>query len=144
MFQVVLDGIPGARYVKIEDMAFAGKRHAYVAMTTDRKHVLVVDGKEQSASFDGIDHLRGNDEGHIAFVGRRGSSWSFVVDGVEGRAHQHPGEQIAGMLALSPTKARVAYAVTTIATRAERSCIIFTRTARSFSRRQDSRGSPQP
>ena len=111
MFQVVLDGTPGARYGRIEDMIFAGKRHAYVAMTTDRKYVLVLDGKEQSPSFDGIQHLQGNDEGHVAFVGRRGSSWSVVVDGVEGKAHQHPGEQIAGMIALSPTKARVAYAV---------------------------------
>jgi hypothetical protein len=110
MLQVVLDGTPGPRYARILDMLFAGKRHAYVAMTPDQKYVLVVDGKTQGAPFDGIEHLRGNDEGHIAFVGRRESSWSVVVDGVEGTAHEQPGEQCA-ILALSPTKARVAYAV---------------------------------
>lgn len=107
--QVVVDGTPGPRYARILDMVFAGKRHAYVALRTDRKHVLVIDGVE-GPPFDGIEHLRGNDEGHIAFVGRRASSWSVVVDGVEGTAHEQPGEQCA-ILALSPRKARVAYAV---------------------------------
>ena len=108
--QVVLDGEPGPRYARIDGMIFAGTRHAYVGTREDRKSVLVVDGKEHGASFDGIQQLQGNDEGHIAFIGRRGSSWSVVVDGKEGQAHQHPGEHPSNF-SLSPTKARVAYGV---------------------------------
>ena len=112
IFQAVLDGTAGPRYTAISKMIFAGNRHAYAAMTTDRKAVLVVDGKEQAARFDAIENLEGNREGHVAFIGRKGMSWSVVVDGVEGKLHEAPGEQFDGMhCVLSPAKARIAYAV---------------------------------
>jgi hypothetical protein len=111
-FQVVLDGTPGPRYSAILDMIFAGPRHAYVAMRQDRKHVLVVDGKEQPLVFSAINGLRGNREGHIAFVGSRDNANSVVVDGVEGKAHQRPQEELdPRYLTLAPAGNRAAYVV---------------------------------
>jgi hypothetical protein len=111
-FQVVVDGTPGPLYPGILEMIFAGPRHAYVAMRQDRKQVLVVDGKEQPYTFDGVSTLRGNREGHIAFLGSRSSAYSVVVDGVEGKAHQHPQENIdPTSLTLAPAGIRVAYVV---------------------------------
>jgi Tol biopolymer transport system component len=108
--QVVLDGTARAAYSAIPEMMFAGNRHAYVGMKAARKYVLVLDGKEQSGTFDGIQHLRGNDAGHIAFVGRRGDTWTVVVNGVAGITHQQPSQNLNNLV-LAPTKARVAYPV---------------------------------
>jgi len=107
--QVVLDGQSGPKFAAVQDILFAGNRLAYVATRHDRKAVVVLDGKEMPA-YDRVGHLRGNEEGHVAFVGTNGQNWTVVVDGANVGAHQRPAEEHDNRtLVLSPVGARVAY-----------------------------------
>jgi hypothetical protein len=109
--RVVLDGLPGPEYYQIGDMLFAGERLVYIARTKEGKYVAVVDQKPMTgAPFDAINFLMASDDGHFAFVGNRGNSWTVVLDGVEGKTHQRPDEQFDGRtIVISPRKGRVAY-----------------------------------
>lgn len=110
--RVVLDGVAGPEYPEIGDMLFAGHHLLYVARTKEGKYVAVVDQKPSAgAPYDAINFPMGSEDGHFAFVGSRGASWTVVLDGAEGKVHENPKEQFDGQtIALSPTKGRVAYA----------------------------------
>lgn len=111
--QVVTDGVAGPTYAGVLQVIFAGGRLAYAAQKAPaRKLVVVIDGKE-GPEFDSVSPLLGNREGHVAYVGVRGMTWTVVLDGAELRTHQRPAEEFNPMaFVLSPSKARVAYAAT--------------------------------
>jgi hypothetical protein len=117
--QVVLDGVPGPRFERIDtrggsSIVSAGGRMAYVGVRNQKSHHIVIDGKEGPA-YDSIMGLRGNKDGHVAFIASRGSSWFQVVDGVEGKVHQGPAEEVhvttTEHLLLAPAGKSVAYIV---------------------------------
>ncbi len=109
--RVVLDGVLGPEYDSIGDMLFARQQLVYAGYTKEHKWAAVIDGKPMPGTpFDSINFLTASDDGHFAFVGMRGNSWTVVLDGVEGKTHQRPAEQFDGRtIVLSPVKGRVAY-----------------------------------
>jgi hypothetical protein len=110
----VIDGMPGPRFAQIDltQFAFAGSQLSYVARKQDARWYGIT-GSRESGPYDQILNFRVNADGHVAFVGVNGNTWSIVVDGTAGLLHKGPAEGFGGEgnLVLAPTTARTAYVV---------------------------------